>query len=173
MRMPKLLVLTAALILACVMSAAQNRARAKAKPSPAEEGQFTLRMDLLQLPEKEMAAPRRNIFAPQRGGGARPADLSSFESQQPVRGMTDEESPVLPGEPVPAPPVVTVNLRYIGYIESSRKMIALVVFEGQAVAVVEGEVVGEGVRIGKITREEVGLILPDSSTRAFPLEGEE
>lgn len=82
------------------------------------------------------------------------------------------DTPVPQADEDAAPPVIAVNLRYIGFIESAQRMIALVVFEGQAIAVVEGEVVGEGIRIGKITREQVEIVLPDSSTRLFSLEGE-
>jgi hypothetical protein len=39
-------------------------------------------------------------------------------------------------------------------------------------AVVEGDVVGEGIRIGKVTRQQIEVVLPDSSTRTFSLEGE-
>jgi hypothetical protein len=39
--------------------------------------------------------------------------------------------------------------------------------------VVEGEVISEGVRIGKIGREEIEVVLPDASTKTFSLEGEE
>jgi multidrug efflux pump subunit AcrA (membrane-fusion protein) len=74
-----------------------------------------------------------------------------------------------------APPAVTVNLRYIGYIESvksPRRLTALIILEGQAIPVREGEVVSEGVKIGKISPQEIEVILPDSSTRTFSLEGE-
>src|SRR4030067_1074904 len=64
-----------------------------------------------------------------------------------------------PANPAPtdgaaeAPPVMTVNLLYIGFIESPRRLVALVNFEGRAIAVVEGDVVGEGIRIGKVSRQ--------------------
>jgi hypothetical protein len=169
--MSKPLVLTAMFVLVIVSSVAQTRTQPSAKSSPAEESNISLRMDLLQLPQKEMTPPQRNIFAPRRNASGM-ADIVPQGGQCPVTDRLDRNTSVLPGEPIATPPVMTVNLRYIGFIESSRRMIALVVFEGQAVAVVEGEVVGEGVRIGKITREQVEAILPDSSTRAFSLEGE-
>jgi len=75
-------------------------------------------------------------------------------------------------ETAEAPPVISVDLRYIGFIESPRRLVALVIFEGQAIAVVKGDVVGEDIRIGKVTRQQVEVVLPDSSTRTFSLEGE-
>ena len=47
------------------------------------------------------------------------------------------------------------------------------IFQGQARAVVEGEVISEGVRVVKIGREQIEVALPDGSTRTFSLEGEE
>ncbi len=70
---------------------------------------------------------------------------------------------------------MNINLRYIGFIEytkSSQKITALIILEGQPMAVVEGEVVFEGMRIGKISPQELEVIMPDSTTRKFSLEGE-
>ncbi|MGB7296477.1 MAG: hypothetical protein WBC70_12890 [Candidatus Aminicenantales bacterium] len=171
MRMLKPLAVLAALALAVGSSMAQTQTRPPDTPSLLEGINKLLRMDLLERPQEEMIPPRRNIFAP----GAklsRPEDMAVQQSQQWAPDDHDVETPVPAAELIAAPPLWTVNLRYIGFIESSRRMIALVVFEGQAVAVVEGEVVGEGMRIGKITREQVEVVLPDSSTRLFSLEGE-
>ncbi len=150
---------------------AQTRTRPSAKPSPLEERNSLLRMDLLRLPEQGMSPPRRNIFAP-RSGASRPEDGSPYGGQPATPNDQAPDAPVISADGTAAPPVITVSLRYIGFIESSLRMIALVVFEGQAIAVAEGEVVSEGIRIGKITREQIEIVLPDSSTRRFPLEGE-
>lgn len=87
----------------------------------------------------------------------------------------DVQTPAEPGvtdENAGAPPVVTVNLRYIGHIASARRLVALVLLDNRAIAVMEGDVVGEGIRIGKVSRQQVEVVLPDSSTRTFSLEGE-
>lgn len=171
MRMPKPPAGLAALTLAAVFLTAQTDTRPPDKPPLPEGSERMLRLDLLERPQEEMVPPRRNIFAP----GARldrPADLPIDQNPR----LTAEDSGAATAVPearlVGGPPLPTVNLRYIGYIESARRMIALVVIEGQAVAVVEEEVVGEGIRIGKITRDEIEIVLPDSSTRLFSLEGE-
>jgi hypothetical protein len=97
----------------------------------------------------------------------------------PLPGASGEPAAAVPGEPSEtgptAAPSISVDLRFIGYVDSprTRKIIGLVIFQGQARAVVEGEVISEGVRIGKIGREEIEVVLPDSSTRTFSLEGEE
>jgi hypothetical protein len=149
----------------------QRQSRTTAKPPPAEERESLLRMDLLQARPEAAKLPQRNIFAP-RTASSRPVDIIPQGGQRPSSDSPDQDIPTLAEESTATPPVMTVNLRYIGFIESRQRIIALVVFEGRAVAVVEGELVSEGVRIGKITRDEVEVIFPDSTTRAFSLEGE-
>jgi hypothetical protein len=175
MRVSKSLAAVAVFVLALVpctpQTKTQSQSRSTDKPSPAEEQKSLLRMDLLQLRQEGMALPQRNIFAP-RAAASRPVNVVSQGGQFTAPDSPDENTPLLPGNPEATPPVMTINLRYIGFIESPRRIIALVMFEGRAVAVVEGEVLSEGVRIGKITRDAVEVFLPDSTTRAFSLEGE-
>jgi hypothetical protein len=171
MRTAKSLATIVLLILTLSPCSPQTRKRPAAKKSAVVEGKSLLRMDLIQLRPREMAPLKRNIFAPQMGAN-RPVDIVPQGGQQPASGAQEGDASAPSGEAASAPPVMTINLRYIGFIESSRRMIALVVFEGRTLAVLEGEVVSEGIRIGKITREQVEVILPDSSTRMFSLEGE-
>lgn len=160
-------------LLAIALGLAQDKPSAgqEAKPAPSEEQKSLIRMDLLQLRKEETSLPQRNIFAP-RAAASGAVDITRQGAPVPTLANPDQVSPALPEGQEAAPPVQSVNLRYIGFIESARRMIALVLIEGRAVAVSEGEVVSEGVRVGKITREQVEIILADSSTRAFSLEGE-
>ncbi len=171
MRLPKHLAIIAAVVLAVGSGADQTRTRPSAKPTPPEERNSLLRIDLLRLPQEEMTPPLRNIFAPGTRIN-RPQDIALQQAQELAPNDQGDETPANPEAGTAAPPVMTVSLRYIGFIESSVRMIALIVFEGQTMAVVEGEVVGEGIRVGKITREQVEIVLPDSSTRMFSFEGE-
>ncbi len=171
MRIPKLLAALAALVAASGLSLAQTKDSAPVKPPSPEEGASLIRMDLLRAAQGEMASPLRNIFAP----GTRASQPAAVIPQEISPWSQDQhavETAVPAEEAITSPPIMTVNLRYIGFVESAQRMIALVMFEGQAVAVVEGEVVGEGIRIGRVTRDEIEVLLPDSSTRLFSLEGE-
>jgi hypothetical protein len=151
----------------CAGAAAQPTAQ---NPPKGKEKASLIRMDLLRVQRGEAVVSKRNIFAP---GTSLPA---------PVRADIEEPSPEAAaeqietqGEEAQAPPVLNINLRYIGFIEysrSSRKITALIILEGQPMAVVEGEVVWEGIRIGKISPQELEVIMPDSTTRKFSLEGE-
>lgn len=166
MRMTRPAIAALILLLAASLCPAQAPTEPSAKKAAAKEVRSLLRKDLLQVKKQEAAPPMRNIFAP-RAGSSQPREeaLPAVDSQ-------GEDEPMATDETAEAPPVLNVNLRYIGFIESPRRMVALVIFEGLAIAVVEGEVVGEGIRIGKITNQQIEVVLPDSSTRMFPLEGE-
>jgi hypothetical protein len=168
MKMTKLAAPALVFFWAIGISAGPAVAQPAQKAPDKEENKNLIRMDLLRVKRSELSVPKRNIFSPQTSQRSPlpgvHADLSN------PSGAGQEQPQDEAGE---APQALTVNLRYIGYVLSPRKMIGLVILEGQAMAVVEGEVVSEGVRIGKITAQEIEIILPDSTTRTFSLEGEE
>ncbi len=171
-----LLVLAAGLSFSGRLSAG---AQAQLQGEAAEDKAIPLvRMDLLEPRPSTTAAPGRNIFAPQAAQPGRPVSVAPgnlLTGGPPAGGLG--EAAVVPGAPseAAAPSAFSIDLRFIGYVDSpkTRKIIGLVIFQGQARAVVEGEVISEGVRIGKIGREEIEVVLPDASTRTFSLEGEE
>lgn len=132
--------------------------------SPKEETKSLIRKDLLRFQRTEAGLPKRNIFAPR----SHSSSALPLEAQV---GIGPETVETLPGEEKEQP-AFNVNLRYVGYIESPGRMVALIILEGQAMAVAEGEVVIEGIRIGKISPLEIEIIMPDSTTRKFSLEGE-
>ncbi len=150
------------------ISAGPAAAQAAQNAPEEKEGQSLIRMDLLRATRAEPAVTKRNIFSPQasqrsplpaaQGALSNPSSLGQEQLQD------DAEE---------APQALIIDLRYIGYVMSPRKMLGLIILEGQAMAVVEGEVISEGLRIGKITAQEIEIILPDSTTRTFSLEGEE
>ena len=150
------------------MEAAAGQSTAKA--SAGKEPKSLIRKDLLQVQRGAVGLPKRNIFSPQSSPrNSLQGDLGAAQKPQP--GLGDEQNEAH-GEEAQAPPAMTINLRYIGFVESPRKRIGLIILEGQTMAVVEGDVISEGVRIGKVTAQEIEIIMPDSTTRKFSLEGE-
>jgi hypothetical protein len=171
MRMTRPAVIALVFALAVGLCPAQAPTEAASKKETAQAIKSLLRKDLLQVKKQDAAPPTRNIFAP-RSGSSRPADIALPGRPLPAVDLPEADEAAATDETAVAPAAPTVNLRYIGYIESPRRLVALVIFEGMAIAVVEGDVVGEGIRIGKVTIRQVEVILPDSSTRTFSLEGE-
>jgi hypothetical protein len=172
LRIYKPLVAALILVLAAAVCPGLTQTGQEKKTAVDKEVKSLLRKDLLQIGKQEVAPPKRNIFAP-RIGSSRPGAVALPGRPLPAVDFEAADEPTAGAETAAeAPPVVMVNLRYLGFIASPRGLVALVNFEGRAIAVVEDDVVGEGIRIGKITREQVEVILPDSSTRTFSLEGE-
>jgi len=124
-----------------------------------------IRKDLLLREKIELGNPVRNIFTLRRSV-SREIQRNQAKLQQ-----NQQQNPTLPNK-YEASSSLPVNIRYIGYVISADKMVALIVFEGNALAVERGELISEGVKIGKITPEEIEIVGSDSQKRRYYLEGE-
>jgi len=124
-----------------------------------------IRKDLLLREKIELGNPVRNIFTLRRSAG-RTTERNPVKPQQ-----NQQQNPTLPGK-YEASSSLPLNIKYIGYVISDVKMVALIVFEGDVLAVESGEVISEGVKIGEITPEEIEIIGSDSQKRRYYLEGE-
>jgi len=124
-----------------------------------------IRKDLLLREKMVLGSPVRNIFTLRRSVSREiernPVEVKQNQQQNPTFPNKYEASSSLP-----------VNIKYIGYVISDEKMVALIVFEENALAVESGEVISEGVKIGKITPEEIEIVGSDSQKRRYYLEGE-
>jgi len=122
-----------------------------------------IRMDLLRAEKKPLPPAARSIFTARR---AAYPDIDSprleedIERKEESGGIQREQ----PGE--------FLDLRYIGYIRSGTKIVALVIFQGEALAVVEGEMVAEGITVKNIGLEDIEVLGPDLKSSLFSLEGE-
>jgi len=124
-----------------------------------------IRKDLLLREKMKLGSPVRNIFTLRRSVS------SEIERNLAKLRQNQQQNPTLPSK-YEASSSLPLNIRYIGYVISDDKMVALIVFEGDALAVESGEVISEGVKIGKITPEEIEIIGSDSQKRRYYLEGE-
>lgn len=122
-----------------------------------------IRKELLLRGEKKLKPPLRNIFSPPNPGGRETevGPVTTQQSPQKVEGFLREGPSRLP-----------LNVRYIGCIVSPEKVVALIIFRGDALVVEKGEMIGEGVKVGKITPLEIEIIDVSSGIRRYPLEGE-
>ena len=130
-------------------------------------GKSLIRKDLLFEKREKLSQPRRNIFSPLAERQTQAETLSQeLGIGQEASSQSREDSGAYSDEAKP-------DLRYLGYVKSGQKIIALVIFEGEALAVVEGEMISGEIRIGKVTPEEVELIGASSQKWKYSLEGEE
>lgn len=134
------------------------------KKEPEEKGiKSLIRKELLLREGKKLEPPRRNIFSP-RNPGRVETEMDPIKSQQNAQenvAFLKEGTSRLP-----------LNIKYIGYIVSVEKIVALIIFRGDTLAVEEGEMISQGVKIGKITLREIEIIGPDSGEKKYRLEGE-
>jgi hypothetical protein len=129
-----------------------------------------VRSDLLDIEAEPLAPPLRNIFAPQRPGSAqgRPGAPGFRVPEDPSTEAVED-----PGEEGEETLTIVYDLRYIGFVRSSDRIVGVVVFEGETLAVKAGDLISAGVTILKITPEEIVFQGTDAVSRTVSLEGED
>ncbi len=122
-----------------------------------------IRKELLQKGKQKLGPSRRNVFSLRMPSRVDPgkAPVNFEPNPQRVERIPSKEAPGMP-----------LLIRYIGHIKSDSKITGLIIFEGSALAVVNEEMIGEGVKIVEITPEYIEVIGPDSVRRKYTLEGE-
>lgn len=157
--------LGAAAVLAAVVFAVGQKPAPDAK-KPAKAAGPLVRLDLLAAVRSGPTPLLRDLFLPQgpgsEGSAAMPVVLGG-----PVRpGLVPAGENPAEGE---APPPV---VRYVGFVRSQGRFLALVLIDGQAAALAEGEAAGAAGRIVKITAGEIEIQGADGKSQKFALEGE-
>jgi len=182
--------LTAAVLVLAALPA--GLAAQKAGPAAARPKRL-VRVDLLTPPPVESRPVLRNVFSP--GSDASPAAGSvafpALSQQQgvpgapgrplpipsPSRGAPAGGAAVEPATGSPAPsaeaPVYIPSVRYIGYVDFGRKLTALIIADGQPLAVEEKDELLPGYRVALITAERIEIADPSGTKRSYLREGEQ
>ncbi|MCX7973918.1 MAG: hypothetical protein N3B16_05390 [Candidatus Aminicenantes bacterium] len=130
-----------------------------------------IKIDLLPNNQKILAPIQRNIFSPQTFSS--PISLYSTGRPDLAKGVEVVGEKGEPEEEKIANQASSyLSLRYIGYIHSPEKTIALIIVNGLAMAVEEGEYILLDFKVAKINPEEIILVGPDKGEIRFSLEGE-
>lgn len=148
--------------MAFISSQEKNKEKTEKKRLPVS----LVRKDLLFVDTKKLDPPKRNIFTPNSAGRVESAAYEDIKKRQQAERQNME---ALESE---RPSARSLGLRYIGYVKSGQKITALILFEGEALAVDVGEEIAEGVSISMITLEDITVIGSDQEPLKFPLEGE-
>jgi len=130
------------------------------------EDKRLVRIDLLKLKKKELMPPKRNIFSMKRETYA---DLESSSISAEERNIMGQGLDIHKGQ---ENSLTGLDLNYIGYVESEEKIIALIIFRGEALAVQKGDVISENIVIGEVTKDGVEIIVQGSRKKTFSLEEE-
>lgn len=147
----------------CLLAYPRQEAPEKEKTKQANPRVSFIRMDLLRAEKKPLPPASRSIFA---------AGRSKFPSMDTARLQEEIEKIEEAGGIQREQSGEYLDVRYIGYVRSGTKIVALVIFQGEALAVAEGEMIAEGITVKTIGLEEIEVIGPDSKPSMFLLEGE-
>ena len=142
--------------------ALQEKSKISKKGEPDPRTSY-IRMDLLRAEKKPLPPAPRSIFTAQR---SKPNTVDTERLQEQMERI--EGTGGIQREPSRE----YLDLRYIGYVRSGSKIVVLVIFQGEALAVAEGEMIAEGITLKKIGLEEIEVMGPDSKISMFSLEGE-
>ncbi len=143
----------------------QDKTSPAEKPGALKVQKSLIRVDLLQKKERAAAFAKRDIFVPNTSAEPTAAPSLTEEGKRPSMNQGEGAVPAASQE-------AALNLRYIGYIQAKSKFIALVLFEGQAVAVGEGDMLGSAWKVAKIAAGEIEIQGLDGKSQMFALEGE-
>lgn len=126
-----------------------------------------LRLDLLAKKPRPLELSTRNIFSPRsavrdRNPDVNPADEASRQGEEGREAGVSADSPS-----------ISQNIRYIGYVFSEGNRVAVIVYQGETLAVREGEGIDDRYRLTTVSRTDIRLTGPDGQTTVFPLEGEQ
>jgi len=157
----------AALAAAVPPASGQSAAPAAKKPAAAKPSGPLVRKDLLAARRAAPAPLRRDIFLPQGPGAESPLVLAS-----PMGARPRPAAATAAGEEMPADEAPAVAVRYVGFIRSQGKFLALVLIDGQAAALAEGEEAGAAGRLVRIAAAEIEIQGPDGKVQKVALEGE-
>jgi hypothetical protein len=155
----------AAVVLAgAILAFGQKPAPAAKKRAPAAGP--LVRLDLLAAARSGPLPFLRDIFLPQgpgaEGAAAIPVVLGGPVRPVPVPAVEN------PGDEAAAPPTA----RYVGFVRSQGRFMALVLIDGQAVALAEGDTAGAVGKVVKISAAEIEIQGADGKSLKFALEGE-
>lgn len=133
-----------------------------------QEERALIRKDLLFQGKEQLELPLRNIFSPLTSRRAQigTAAIQEKRSENPVDKQQDQAAERK------EPPRPALNIRYIGYVQSKDKIVALILFRGIAYAVEKGELLEEQIEVKDITVEEITLTLGGFQPLKYAIEGE-
>jgi hypothetical protein len=181
--------LTAAVLVLAALPA--GLAAQKAGPSAARPKRL-VRVDLLTPSPADPRPARRDVFSPGSDIGPAPGGVAFPAISPQARPGAPAGALVIPppsrGTPAgagagetaassPNPnaeaPVFIPSVRYIGYVDFGRKLTALVIADGQPLAVEEKDELLPGYRVASITAERIEIADPSGTKRSYLREGEQ
>jgi len=165
MRIRAIAVVLGAVLAATSGASAQTAAPRAKKQAAARPSGPLIRKDLLASLRTVPSPVRRDIFLPQGAGAETLLVLPTLPGGRPRPAAAPEEEK-------PAGEVAAVVVRYVGFVRASGKFLALVLIDGQAAALAEGDEAGAAGKVIRIAAGEIEIQGADGKSLKLPLEGE-
>lgn len=137
-----------------------------------------LHTELLQFDRPPLKKSIRNIFVPFQGRsrdrvpGGQPGVPGAGSDADETRSG-EGGGAVGPAGGSPSSSLPRIDLKYIGYVGTEDRKVALIFRGGEALAVKSDEILPDGVKIIRISSEKVEVELPGGENIEFSLEGDE
>jgi len=160
--------LVSAILFLAVIVCAETRQETQEPSLQKVKGKTSLvRKDLLQPAQKQLSPPLRNIFTRQRISSS--GEESGYFGADQNLSLGESRSQAGPENQNAE---ISIDVKYIGYVRSEKRVIALIIFGGETYAVESGDMLEGGIHIGEITPDDIEVIAPDSEPNKVKLEGE-
>ena len=110
--------------------------------------------ELLRPSKKSLAPPKRNIFTRQRANPGTNEFSPSGDFQSPEQTSGQE---VTLDQKKAAMVEDRLNVKYIGYVRSGERVVALILLGRRSYAVASGDILETGLTIGEITPDDIEI----------------
>ncbi|MFW6159735.1 MAG: hypothetical protein ACOC57_01170 [Acidobacteriota bacterium] len=124
-----------------------------------------IRMDLIELINKDFKPPLRNIFTFQpdteEGLSSLGQEREAVTQRSEISGVNRENQNQL-----------NLFFEYVGYVKSKDKIVALIIFQGTAVAVQEGDLLEDGSVVALVSEESLEVTGTSGQKHTFYLKEE-
>ena len=122
-----------------------------------------IKTDLLTRKTEPLKPPKRNIFSP-----ASQFIPEGRETPEEIQRKLEERALEFEKDVYD----VLLDIRYIGYVVSGKKITALVVFEDEALTLEEGEMITQEIKVSKVSSQFIEISGPEEKITKFSLEGD-
>ncbi len=127
-----------------------------------------IRMDLLKFQKRlNESVKKRNIFS----WKVFTKELVRNNESREQKNRRNEKQSLK--EEIKKQNLLTVDIKYIGFISSKKKILGILLLGKDEIIVKEGDIIENVGKVNKITTKEIELILDDSKTVKIPIEEKE
>lgn len=153
-----------------LIGAGQDNPQKENQKMEMEPSSRLVRKDLLEKKAEDLTVPKRNIFTPDARGGPGAEFSGGLLGEEGPEGIMEPQESDFPDEMEMAG---GLDLRYMGYVSSGEKTVALILFQGLAMAVAKDDMITANLKVVTITREAIEVIGPDEIVKKVSIEGED